>query len=160
MLSISTRQAYAEIDSFIELLSDENKSKIPNELRIYFKVRKDYNYTKEINPDIPLKDQNLKRETLALIALLYLKYFCEDDAEKERLINIYKENETKQTEEIYEKLNNLNGGRSIPSTKEISVNSNINENNQFKEERGITEYKKESIIKSFFKKILQFFKAK
>ena len=91
MLSISTRQAYAEIDSFIELLSDENKNKIPNELRIYFKVRRDYNYTKEINPDIPLKDQNLKRETLALIALLNLKYFCEDDAEKERLINIYKD---------------------------------------------------------------------
>lgn len=160
MLSISTRQAYAEIDSFIELLSDENKNKIPNELRIYFKVRKDYNYTKEINPDIPLKDQNLKRETLALVALLNLKYFCEDDTEKERLISIYKENETKQTEEIYERLYNLNSSHSITSTKDASVNSNIKENSQVKEEQGITEYKKESTIKSFFKKILQFFKAK
>ena len=37
----STRIAYAEIDSFIELLPKEEKEKIPSKLKQYFKAEKD-----------------------------------------------------------------------------------------------------------------------
>ena len=59
-LSISTRQAYTEIDTFINLLDEYNKNKIPQKLREYFKNNRDVNYSKEIKPNQPIKNQNLK----------------------------------------------------------------------------------------------------
>lgn len=47
MLSVNTRQAYAEIDSFIDLLDEYNKNKIPEKLREYFKNEKDKKYIKK-----------------------------------------------------------------------------------------------------------------
>lgn len=91
-ISATTRQAYTEIDNFIELLDENNKNKIPKKLREYFKREKDNNYVKIIKPNQSIKEQELKKETLALIAMLNLQYWCED--EKERLIKIYNENET------------------------------------------------------------------
>jgi len=85
MLSANTRQAYTEIDNFIELLDEYNRNKVPKKLREYFKKEKDNTYTKTINPNIPIKEQNLKEETLALIAMLNLQYWCEDEEEKRRL---------------------------------------------------------------------------
>ena len=72
-VSLQTRQAYAELDTFIELLDDSLKNKIPTKLREFFKREKDVSYVKNINPNIPIKEQNLKRETLSLIALINLE---------------------------------------------------------------------------------------
>ena len=88
-----TRIAYAELDEFIELLDKEDRNKIPSKLRGFFKEEKDKNYFKNISTEIPIEEQNLKEETLALIALLYLKYICEDEDEKQNLRQIYEENE-------------------------------------------------------------------
>ena len=98
-ISVATRQAYTEIDNFIELLDEYNKNKIPQKLREYFKKEKDGEYIKNINPNQPIKEQNLKEETLALIAMLNLQYWCEDENEKQRLKAIYAENERKYQEE-------------------------------------------------------------
>ena len=95
MLSVNTRQAYTEIDNFIELLDEYNRNKLPKKLREYFKKEKDIEYTKKINPSQPIKEQNLKEETLALIAILNLKYWCYDEIERKRLKEIYEENERK-----------------------------------------------------------------
>ena len=106
-----TRQAYAEIDNFIELLNDEDRNKIPKKLRCFFKEEKDKQYIKDINIDIPIKQQNLKDETLALIALLNIKYICDDDKEKERLNKIYHDNNIKYQEILREKYNPNKIGR-------------------------------------------------
>ena len=39
--SIDYKKAYSEVDTFIELLNDENKKKIPKELIDFFKKEKD-----------------------------------------------------------------------------------------------------------------------
>ena len=44
-------------------------------------------------------------ETLALIAMLNLQYWCKDENEKERLKSIYAENERKYQNELREKYN-------------------------------------------------------
>lgn len=102
-ISITTKQAYSEIDEFLELLTSEEKNKIPKKLRDFFKMNKDKYYTKNINPNIPIKEQELKEETLAIIAFLNLKYWCEDEKEKERLKAIYLENERKYQETLKQK---------------------------------------------------------
>lgn len=44
-------------------------------------------------------------ETLALIAMLNLQYWCKDENEKERLKSVYAENERKYQDELREKYN-------------------------------------------------------
>ena len=97
-ISENTRQTYTEIDNFIELLDEYNKNKIPIKLRELFKIEKDKHYIKNINPNKPIDEQNLKEETLALIAMLNLQYWCEDEKEKARLKQVYLNNEKKYQE--------------------------------------------------------------
>ena len=78
-VSIKTRQAYSEIDEFLGLLSEEQRNEIPKKLREFFKEEKDTEYIKNIDRNIPIKEQNLKEETLAIIALLNLQYWCKDE---------------------------------------------------------------------------------
>ena len=84
-VSINTRQAYSEVDEFLGLISNEHRNKIPKKLREFFREEKDTNYIKGINPNVPIKNQKLKEETLGIIALLNLQYWCEDENEKKRL---------------------------------------------------------------------------
>ena len=92
VVSINTRQAYSEIDEFLGLLTEEQRNEIPKKLREFFKEKKDKEYVKNIDTSIPIKDQNLKEETLAIIALLNLQYWCKDETEKKRLQTIYAQN--------------------------------------------------------------------
>lgn len=146
-ISKTTRQAYTEIDNFIELLDEYNKNKIPKKLREYFKKEKDNEYVKNINPNQPIKEQNLKEETLALIAMLNLQYWCEDENEKQRLRKIYAENENKYQAELREKYNPDN----IFKNKQKVVKDNI-------EETAMVKYKEETIFKKIKKFIINFFK--
>lgn len=145
-ISTKTRQAYSEIDEFIELLTVEEQNEIPKKLRNFFKEQKDNQYVKKINPNIPIKEQNLLEETLALIAMLNLQYWCKDEQEKERLKNIYAENERKYQEELREKYNPDN----LFKNKQNIVEENI-------EETAMIEYKEDTFfskIKKWIKKIL------
>lgn len=103
IISINTREAYAEVDNFIECLDLYDKNKIPEIIRKYFKKEKSKNYNKIIDANQPIKNQNLKDETLAIIAMLNLKYWCDDEEEKKRLMTIYSENEKKYQNELKEK---------------------------------------------------------
>ena len=72
-ISVATRQAYTEIDTFLELIDEEEREKVPKHLRELFKKEKDKNYIKNIDINVSIEEQNLKDETLALIALLNLQ---------------------------------------------------------------------------------------
>ena len=156
-----TKQAYAEIDAFIEILPDDIKRKIPKNMKEFFKNQKDKNYKKEIDINIPIEDQNLKEETLALIALLYIKYICEDEEEKRNLKNIYAENERKYREEIRDK---YSVEKAMQKRNEVRNNFNNKENtiknqNESTKEKSLTEYK-ESILKKIINKIKSLFNRK
>lgn len=126
-ISISTRQAYSEIDEFLDLLSPERRNKIPQKLQQLFKNEKDKNYIKGINPNVSIKEQALKEETLSIIALLNLQYWCDNAAEKERLEKIYADNEKKYQDMLQEKYNpdnlfkNKQSQNLVENTEEISL---------------------------------------
>ena len=138
---IQTKQTYSEIDDFLELLDEKTRNEVPTKLREFFKKEKDNNYHKEINPNISIKEQNLKKETLALIALLNLQYWCKDEKEKERLKQVYANNENKYQEELRKKYNPDN----------IFKNTNTEAN---KEEVALVEVKEEK----WYQRILTFFR--
>ena len=150
-VSINTRQAYSEIDEFLGLLSSEQRNKVPQKLRELFTQEKDINYKKGINPELPIKDQNLREETLGIIALLNLQYWCEDEEEKRRLKEIYAKNEDEYQQMLRTKYNPDNIFKNKNNIEEQKLQQE--ENNSLivvKEEKW---YKKIfNIIKNLFKK--------
>lgn len=147
-VSINTRQAYSEIDEFLGLLDDEQINKIPLKLREFFKKEKDSNYKKVINPNEPIKSQNLKEETLGLIALLNLQYWCEDEQEKERLKRAYAQNERVYQEMLQIAFN--------PDDIFKKRTANIENKQEQMENTQMIEYK-ESFIKKLISKIKKIF---
>lgn len=97
-MSYIMRQAYAEVDEILEIIEKDYLDKIPQKLRDFFKSAKDKNYSKKIDLVRPIEEQNFLDETMAIIAFLNLKYWCEDEKERERLIKVYKANENKISE--------------------------------------------------------------
>ena len=95
MASQRMKQVYAEIDTFLEMLTEENREKIPQKLRGFFKKERAKNMQIKIDSNIPIAEQSLKNETLALIAFLNMHYWCEDEEEKKKLLQKYKENDKK-----------------------------------------------------------------
>ena len=93
MIYRSINNAYTEMDTFLELLNADDRNKVPIEIREIFKTEKDHNYVKKIDIAKPISEQELKEETLSLIALLNLKYWCNDESEKSELKQIYMNNE-------------------------------------------------------------------
>lgn len=152
-ISQSQREAYSEIDEFLELITEEEKNQIPQKLRDFFKREKANGYHKGINLNVPIKDQNLKSETLALIALLNLQYWCKDEEEKERLKKIYADNEKKYQDKMREKYNPDNIFKNNKTEVENIKKDNAEDSNQ------LIEYK-ESIFKKIFTKLLRIFHIK
>lgn len=146
-ISINTREAYAEVDNFIECLDSYDKNKVPESIRKYFKKEKSKNYNKIIDVNKPIKDQNLKDETLAIIAMLNLKYWCDDEEEKKILMTIYSENEKKYQNELKEKYD----------IEKIFKERN-NKKSENYQEKNVPEIKKESLWDKLKNMILKMFK--
>lgn len=87
------RKAYAEIFEILNVLDKEYVDKIPNSFIENIKKEKDDNHKISIDPNIPLENQNLLEDTINILAVLKLKYWCEDQEEKQKLINILNNNE-------------------------------------------------------------------
>ena len=150
-ISINTRQAYSEIDEFLQLLSIEKRNKVPQKLRELFAQEKDSNYKKGINLTIPIKEQNLKEETLGIIALLNLEYWCKDETEKERLKKVYAQNEKEYQRMLQEKFNPDNMFK-----KKETILENEKEQTQCVQ---MIEYR-EPFFKRIINRILEIFKIK
>lgn len=147
-MNIETRQAYSEVNEFLELIGEEMRNKIPLKLRNFFKREMDQNYISTINTKIPIKEQNLKRKTIVIIAGLNLQYWCKGDRKKE-LLEIYSNNEKKYQEELREKYNPDDVfKRNIKSAEEDSF---FIDNMQLSVVEGMKWYKK------IFEKIMKFF---
>jgi hypothetical protein len=146
-ISINTRNAYAEVDNFIECLDSYDKNKVPDDIREYFKREKSKNYDKMIDVNQPIKNQNLMDETLAIIAMLNLKYWCDDEEEKKRLIDIYLENERKIRDELKEKYDIERVFKERKSKKEVNFQS-----------EGVPDIQRKGFFSELKNRILNFFK--
>jgi hypothetical protein len=152
-VSINTRQAYSEIDEFLSLLTEEQINKIPLKLREFFKEEKDKEYKKQIDSEIPIKDQNLKSETLAIIAMLNLQYWCEDEQEKERLKKVYAQNEKTYQEDLQIKFNPDN----IFKNRQ-NISSDFN--NTDTKTTAMIEFKEKNFLQKILDKIKKLFNRK
>lgn len=103
VITLEDIQAYAEVDYIIHHMNQRYIDKVPSKMIEFFESYKDPNHEIHINPYVPLQNQGLKRYTLEIIALLHLKYWCEDEKRKQELYNIMLSNQHKLEEQMREK---------------------------------------------------------
>lgn len=144
--------AYAEIHKILSLLEDEYVKKIPEKVRNFFEEERIKDYEPDIKVDIPLTEQNLKRETMVLLAILNLNYWCDSEEEKQNFLNELAENEKEKKElEIKYSPDNLFNNRKTT----VADTENTNEENL-----SLTIYKKQGLFKRILERITKFFKRK
>lgn len=142
--------AYAEIIEILDNLEVQYKEKIPNKLIDFFKDNSAKDYQNHIVNNISLSEQKLQKETLDILAMLTLNYWCNSEEEKTELMSIYSDNELKYQEELREKYNpdNLFKNRT-------KIQENIEENT---EEKQLVVIDDKPWYKKIFEKIKNMFK--
>ena len=143
-------KAYAEVDKILSFMEVKYVEKVPQKMREMFKNEKLQGCEPKIDKDLPLDQQNLQRKTLAILTLLNLNYWCENQEEKQELIKAYSENDRKREKEIREKYNPDNIFKKNNDVKKIEkVTEDVT---------SLIEYKEESFIKKLLNKIKRLFK--
>ena len=145
----STMEAYAEVDTILNLMDEKYIKEIPEKLRKMFKEKRAKAYNKNIVLDKPLEEQNLNKETLSILAVLNYNYWCKDEERKKQLINLYSKNENIYQEELREKYNPDNIFKK--QVQGTSIEENI-----IKDGVAMVEYK-ESMFKRIINKIKSIF---
>ena len=140
--------AYSEVYEILNLLEDEYKNRVPEKVIEFFERERDENYNPIIEIDVPLDKQNLKRETMVLLAILNMNYWCDNEDEKQEMLNSFNENEASK------------------KLKEKELAEKYNPNNLFKkneiheviEEVAMVEYKEPNFIQKIISKIKSLFR--
>lgn len=168
-------RAYAEVDYIIHHMNERYLEMLPSKLRTFFEEMKDPEYEVYVDPRKPLQSQNLQQYTLEIIALLHLKYWCEDEERKKELYNRMETNQVKFEEKLRERFNaenifdedeeksviqeDLSKPKKVQTIEIKNENKNeeiISENKEEKIENNkkeIAKKEKENIFKKIAKKI-------
>lgn len=172
-MDIKTKETYSEVYGVLELLGEDYIRRLPS--KMYNMIEEER--LKEYNPSysMPIKNESIKKEALAIIAVLHLNYWCETEEEKSRLNNLFENNYTKyqdelrnmyivnnnekETEKETEKEINKKEDNIIENNDETNIitnSNNTNNNTDIKEydDNNVTVFFKKLInkIKGFFKK--------
>lgn len=141
--------AYAEVDAILNMLETEAVEKIPLKVREFFKNEKDKKYIPKFSENFfDIDNIELMRETICLLTILDINYWCETEEEKQLILNKLKDNDRIKEEEVKERYNPDN----IFKRKD-KENENININ---PENVALIEYKEKSIFKKILNKIIKF----
>ena len=103
---ITTKEIYSEVYGILKALGDRYINKLPKTVLKVITESKEENYNPEYSMSIPLKEQEINRKSLAMIALLHYNYWCETEEDRVKLKNILEINEEKHQKEMKERYSN------------------------------------------------------
>ena len=120
-----------DISIIISMMPSQMQDKISQKLKDFIENNKAENYSSNINPTVPLKEQILKKETKAMLGIIYRDYLCSEEQRRKLLENEKKEIEEYERE-LREKYNtkNLNKNKTKEVEEEIATS-----------ETALTDYK-------------------
>ena len=152
-------KAYKEIDVIIGHLNEEDKNKIPKDFieMIEFKMDKNYVFNYDVTKD--LSEQNLLRETLSILAYIYINYIGEYNEVKQIKAQFQKDiiQHEVAKKALYEK-NNANVDMFNKKSNAKQPNGNTVNPEKFEQEVSLMDSKQDkwySKIVSFFKNIFK-----
>ena len=149
---ITTKEMYSEVYGILKALGDKYINKLPKTVLKVITESKEENYNPEYSMSIPLKEQDINRKSLAMIALFHYNYWCETEEERKKFKNMLETNEEKHQKEMQEKYSNYKifNGATIKTEEETiseKVDRFVEVSNQ--STANIVEYKQ-----SFFNKVI------
>lgn len=104
-LDTEIKKAYSEVYEILKMVDKEYFDKIPKKFVEFLEREKDNNYIPNINENISLEEQKLLNDTINILAMIKLDYWCSSEEEKSELLKLLNENEKKHRENINEKYN-------------------------------------------------------
>lgn len=153
-MTLEYKQALTEVNIIINYMNPIYLNKLPKKFVNFVNVNMDSEYIPNIDKNIPIDEQELKKDTKILLSLLYREYWC-DLEKKKRLIEEDTLERQKEEKELKEKYSyeNLFNSTNKNTQKEDSVEQ-IEERNMSE----LIEYKEVRWYKRIFEKIVGFFK--
>lgn len=151
MLDYSKR--LTEVDEILHHLSEEDLKKIPDDVKQLIEENKDKEYTWNYNEEVPLKDQEISRDTIAILSYLNMEYLLNEE-QKELMNVIHEMNEQEKRREEYFSGKKYN-------SDDLFKNNQHKENKEVKEKRiAMTEVKKDNFFRRIINKIKSLVKKK
>jgi len=100
-LKLERKEAYVEVLEVLKHMEHKYMEKIPKKLIEFFKSNASKEYKFKLDNNIPFEEQQLKRSTISILAMLNYNYWCKDEEHKRYLLNKYNENEIKYQQMFY-----------------------------------------------------------
>lgn len=124
----------------------EMKNRISNSFINFIENNKAVNYISSINPKIPIREQNIRKETKEVLGIIYKEYLCSD--EQRNFLDKEEQKEIMQFEKrMREKYNSDN----------IFRNKKNNQvENKSVDEVALVEYKKQNVFNKIRNFILRY----
>lgn len=149
MVSVAYSEAAVEVLDILKHTNKEDVNKIPKKFIEFLENNKSETYIADLDHTKTIKEMNLKPKTQALLGLIYLKYWA-DEEEKRDFKKRARENEIKYQEELRKKYNTDN---LFKNKKEVIIDENI------KQEMSLQTVQKETFIQRIITKIKQIFRG-
>lgn len=140
------KEAFSEVDEVLKLMPTDLLSKIPVQFRKVISENKDTNYN--VNIQEPLQEQNLKKETVVILGLIYSEFLVspeeKEKLQKEDVEELNKiEQETREQYDIENIYKKRKKGKTLNNSEDIITD--------------LTLYKKPNFLIRFFNLIKVFF---
>ena len=148
-MGFENQEVYSEVYEIINNMPKEYTKKIPENVKSFLDEKRKKDYQVNLDKNNLLDKSKLKEETIAIIAMLNIKYWCPNEKIKKELLEKYNDNEKNYQKELEEKYNFDN----------IFKNKNLI-TNPIMETLQIVEYKEKKWYTKIFEKIRNFFKIR
>jgi hypothetical protein len=143
----TVKDIYSEVYAILNMLGKEYINKLPKDIYNIIKEEKSTEYNPVYATTVALDKQDVKKETISIIAFLHLNYWCNED-EKIKLRELFDENEDKYQEE-----------QEVEQEDE-EIQDDNNEIEIGKEFLSMIVYKEENFAQRIFNKIRKLFSRK
>ena len=149
---ITTKEMYSEVYGILKALGEKYINKLPKTVLKVITESKEENYNPEYSMSVPLKEQDINRKSLAMIALFHYNYWCETEEERKKFKNMLETNEEKHQKEMQEKYSNDKiFNKATTKIKEETISEKVDKFAEVSNQStaNIVEYKQ-----SFFNKVI------
>ncbi len=104
----TNEKVFSQVYEILKILGGEYIDKLPTKLYAVISNSKDDDYAPAYTLEKSFKEQNIEKQTISIITLLHLNYWCNYEKEKDALKRLLKNNDAILQEELSIKYNTDN----------------------------------------------------
>ena len=147
---MTKEKIYSEVYAVLQMLGNKYIEKVPHGLMEIIETRRDITYNPKYVSSEELENQGISRESLSMIALIHLNYWCDSEVEKSELKKVLSLSNIDIDEEVEKAKNKA----SLKEETEFNREEKIREDLNKEIEEKIKQKRKERSFLSKLKKKL------